>query len=93
MNTTASKFKKQQAARRLSQCSICFLGFALLTAGCQVQPPGGLPIQADLLGTVVDQANKTQEENAEASKFIIYMHEFEANTPSHADITCRTDTS
>ena len=86
MNTTATTSKKQQAVRRLSQFSICFLGFALLSAGCQFQPPGGLPIESGLLGTIVDQANKTQEENAEASKFIIYMHEFEANTPTHADL-------
>lgn len=63
---------------------ICLLVVALLSGGCKVHPPGGTPIQPGLLGSVVDQANRMQEENAEAAKFIVYMHEFEPNTPNHA---------
>jgi len=32
-----------------------------------------------MLGTQVDQVNLMQEENAEASKFVVYEHEFELN--------------
>ncbi|TWT39616.1 hypothetical protein [Blastopirellula retiformator] len=33
------------------------------------------------LGSVIDQMNEAQEQNAEAAKFVIYMHEFEASVP------------
>lgn len=49
--------------------------------GC-IQPPGGSPIETQVpLGTVLDEVNRLQEENAEASKFVIYEHEFEINVP------------
>jgi uncharacterized membrane protein YgcG len=56
------------------------LSVLLAAAGCTTpslfyQPP---PAPA-MLGTVVDQTNQTQDENAEASKFVIYQHEFELN--------------
>jgi len=86
MNLPTINFNKRHRAIRLSQFSIGLLSLVILFSGCQVQPPGGSPIEPSLLGTVVDQANKTQEENAEASKFIIYMHEFEPNTPNHAEL-------
>jgi len=86
MNPAATSYKQQHFAARLSQFSICVLAIALLSSGCRLQPPGGQPIEPGLLGSVVDEANRTQEENAEASKFIIYMHEFEPNTPNHADL-------
>ncbi|MCC9605424.1 hypothetical protein LOC68_23020 [Blastopirellula sp. JC732] len=33
------------------------------------------------IGSVIDQMNEAQEQNAEAAKFVIYMHEFEASVP------------
>lgn len=50
-------------------------------AGCQSTPSGGTPIQPPPLGHVVDAANRLQENNAEAAKFIVYTHEFELNKP------------
>ncbi|UUO07978.1 hypothetical protein M4951_06590 [Blastopirellula sp. J2-11] len=48
--------------------------------GCQkrgiIQPAPFPP-----LGSVIDQMNAAQEDNAEAAKFVIYMHEFEASQP------------
>ncbi len=49
--------------------------------GCQSNPSGGTPIQPPRLGHVVDAANRLQENNAEAAKFIVYAHEFELNKP------------
>ena len=86
MIPAANTSKKTQVPFRLSQFSICVLVVALSSLGCRLQPPGGQPIEPNLLGSVVDEANRTQEENAEASKFIIYMHEFEPNTPNHAEL-------
>ncbi|MGY8766846.1 MAG: hypothetical protein ACKVH8_00275 [Pirellulales bacterium] len=42
------------------------------------------PAPPQTLGAEVDQINQTQEENAEASKFVIYQHEFELNTDRSA---------
>lgn len=86
MTSAANTFPKPRISYRLSQFSICLTVIALLSLGCRLQPPGGTPIEPGLLGTVVDQANRTQEENAEAAKFIVYMHEFEPNTPNHAEL-------
>jgi hypothetical protein len=36
-----------------------------------------------ILGTPVDELMKTQEDNAELAKFVIYMHEFELNGTGH----------
>ena len=52
----------------------------LAAAGCTspslfYQPP----LPPEMLGTKVDQLMQTQEDNAEASKFVIYQHEFELN--------------
>jgi hypothetical protein len=49
-------------------------------AGCQhaamfYQSPNG----PEMLGTKVDQLNQAQEENAEASKYVVYQHEFKLN--------------
>lgn len=59
---------------------LCSLSALLAAAGCSTpalfyQPP---PPPA-MLGTQVDQINLMQEENAEASKFVIYQHEFQLN--------------
>ena len=35
-----------------------------------------------MLGTSVDTMNMTQENNAEASKYVLYAHEFELNHPT-----------
>ena len=34
-----------------------------------------------MLGSTLDEINRQQEENAEAAKFVVYMHEFEVNIP------------
>lgn len=53
----------------------------MMLAGCRALPPGGSPIVPVPLGSVVDEANRMQEENAEPAKFIVYCHEFELNKP------------
>lgn len=57
----------------------CALSFLLLL-GCKTTQRG-LPIHPAPLGSKVDEANRTQENNAEAAKFIVYAHEFELNLP------------
>lgn len=47
--------------------------------GCRTPPPTGSPITPPPLGSVVDEANRVQEHNAEQAKFIVYTHEFELN--------------
>lgn len=48
-------------------------------AGCQSRCPH-IPANAPPpLGAELDQMNQIQEHNAEAAKFIVYMHEFEMN--------------
>ena len=54
--------------------------FAAL-GGCHIQSPGGIPIDTRMLGSVTDEINRQQEENADAAKFVIYNHEFELNVP------------
>jgi|GEM_PF-604432 len=54
---------------------------AVLCGGCKSTPPTGSPIQPNPLGTIVDEANRIQEQNAEQAKFIVYLHEFELNAP------------
>jgi hypothetical protein len=59
---------------------LCSLSVLLAAAGCTApssfyQPPP----PPEMLGSKVDQINLIQEENAEASKFVIYQHEFELN--------------
>ena len=54
---------------------------AIAVLGCRALPPGGAPITPMPLGSVVDEANRLQEDNAEAAKFIVYCHEFELNKP------------
>ena len=39
------------------------------------------PPSPEQLGTKVDHLMRTQEENAEASKYVIYQHEFKLNEP------------
>lgn len=53
--------------------------------GCRHSPPSGSPINATPLGMVLDEANRIQEDNAEAAKFIVYVHEFELNQPFKLD--------
>ena len=54
---------------------------AIAVIGCKALPPSGSPITPVPLGSVVDEANRMQEENAEPAKFIVYCHEFELNKP------------
>jgi len=65
------------------QFAMVVIATLVLTSGCRyIQPARGTPINKDAgLGSVVDQVNQQQEENAEASKFVLYEHEFEVNVP------------
>lgn len=67
------------------RCAGVFLFVGCITwalTGCNLQSPGGSPIDRNIgLGSVVDRVNRQQEENAEASKFVVYEHEFEVNVP------------
>jgi hypothetical protein len=63
-----------------SAACLCALPVLLAAVGCTspslfYQPPP----PPEMLGTKVDQLMQTQEDNAEASKFVIYQHEFELN--------------
>ncbi len=86
------KFKKttfcsrRPIANALAILGGCLCAITLVSTGCRIQPPGGAPLQPGPLGSVVDEANRIQEENAEDAKFIVYMHEFEPNTPNHAKL-------
>ena len=60
--------------------SLCSFSVLLAAVGCtapslhyQAPPP------PEILGTKVDQLMQTQMNNAEASKFVVYQHEFELN--------------
>lgn len=89
MNSQTPNFERRsQGALERGLLGVVFVlcSSVLMSVGCRVQPPGGASLQPGALGSVVDQANKIQEENAEAAKFIVYMHEFEANTPNHAKL-------
>ena len=63
--------------------SLFFLGgaaAALATSiGCQAHRARVIPPPPTPLGAEIDQMNQTMEVNAEAAKFIVYMHEFELN--------------
>ena len=85
MLTTPQEKKRHLLLRkaiRLSSIGWC----AMIMAGCNIQPPGGMPLKPMNLGSVVDRVNRQQEENAEAAKLIVYMHEFEPNTRKHAEL-------
>ena len=47
--------------------------------GCRSHYPIETAHDVRTLGSIVDELNQTQEENAEAAKFTIYLHEFEIN--------------
>jgi len=72
---------------KLSPIAIYILLFPIgLLIGCHVQPPQGSPIETRMLGSVNDEINRQQEDNADAAKFVIYNHEFEINIPlKHKD--------
>lgn len=78
--------RQTECRRKLVGLCLCLCTAALVSAGCSLQSPGGGPLQPGPLGSVVDEANRTQEENAEAAKFIVYMHEFEPNIPNQANL-------
>lgn len=70
---------RRQPIRRQKLIAILVCSSAF--PGCHVQSPGGTPIETQMLGSVTDQINQQQERNADASKFVIYNHEFELNVP------------
>ena len=59
------------------------VAIGLSTAGCHLQPPLGPPRTASMLGASLDELNRTQEENAEQAKWVVYTHEFEMNRQDH----------
>lgn len=65
--------------------SLFFLGGAAATlvtgGGCQAHGSRIISPPPTPLGAEIDQMNQTMEVNAEAAKFIVYMHEFEINHP------------
>ena len=63
----------------LSLTLFVFIGSGL--SGCCAHFCRRPAADARILGSVVDEVNLTQEENAELAKFTIYMHEFEINSP------------
>lgn len=56
---------------------------AMATGGCRAARDSEMyyqpPTPPQMLGYQVDTINQRQEENAEASKYVIYQHEFEPN--------------
>lgn len=70
---------------RKTKLSLGWILTILVTSGlgCRLHEPNCCPDPPTrTLGSVVDQINQQQEMNAEAAKFIIYMHEFEINEPA-----------
>lgn len=66
--------------------AVAVLPLMTMAVGCQnLQRPVGVPVQANVVGGVVDQVNRVQEDNAEAAKFIVYAHEFEINQATDPD--------
>ena len=55
------------------------------TMGCCWPRSGSSISNVRTLGSVLDEVNLRQEENAELAKFTIYMHEFEVNSPPVED--------
>lgn len=62
-------------------CAFSVLVLAVLNVGCRSDIPGTYPVEPRPLGTIVDQVNQLQEDNAEPAKLVVYMHEFELNKP------------
>ncbi|OYP37694.1 hypothetical protein [Rhodopirellula sp. MGV] len=58
---------------------VVVVAIAVFVLGCRVPTPMGEVIEPEVLGTAVDSINRTQEENAELAKYIVYSHEFEIN--------------
>lgn len=68
--------------------SLCSLSALIVAAGCTT--PGMFyqpPPPPEMLGTKVDQIMEMQEQNAEASKFVVYQHEFELNKSNKGSAT------
>ena len=72
--------KNAKYSRRIAVKLGAVSSFSLLLSGCKM-PPSGTTIQPAPLGSIVDEANRRQEDNAEAAKFVVYAHEFELNKP------------
>jgi len=68
------RMRKISAAALLAGCG--------LSVGCHEHGVAVRPPQP--LGTRINEIFQTQEENAEAAKYVIYMHEFELNEPPRA---------
>lgn len=66
---------------RLTQFALSALILFASTIGCRSDIPGSYPVEPRPLGTIVDQVNQLQEDNAEPAKLVVYMHEFELNKP------------
>ena len=66
-------------AALLASAAVILLG--LFVNGCRTPDIGGSPTQPPPLGSVLDEVNRIQEDNAELAKLIVYVHEFELNKP------------
>ncbi|MDA7978710.1 MAG: hypothetical protein MPJ50_08065 [Pirellulales bacterium] len=67
------------------------LAAALAAGGCQARRQADMyyqpPTPPQMLGYQTDTINQRQEENAEASKYVIYQHEFQPN--EYDEVTSR----
>ena len=67
---------------RLQNLAFPLIATAAVLAGCAKRDAALYyepPPPPEMLGTRVDEINLLQESNAEASKYVVYMHEFELN--------------
>ncbi len=66
----------------LKHLAFSLVAIAAALAGCAKRDAAlyyDPPPPPEMLGTRVDEINQLQESNAEASKYVVYMHEFELN--------------
>ena len=78
-----------QFNRVVQSALACFIiSISLQLAGCANHQEAARcdPPAPKMLGSTLDTINMRQETNAEASKFVIYAHEFELNDPSDKNL-------
>lgn len=80
MNSTENTNQTRRRCAALLASTAVVL-FGLFANGCRTPDIGGSPTQPPPLGSVVDEVNRIQEDNAELAKLIVYVHEFELNKP------------
>ena len=65
------KISLRKSLMALMATTLVGTGLQVVSLAAEPQPP--------MLGSVLDRINMQQEENAEASKYVVYAHEFELN--------------